>query len=129
VEGGTAHPLKSRRRPGVTPGDCFPAALPVKMASSHRPPGDVMADSDNPHISQLQTRWTLLARAQPGEAHAREAAAELLPRYCAAIYTYVLGALGDETAADEECQDFALRFIRGDFRHARPERGRFRDYV
>src|SRR5207248_5188804 len=69
------------------------------------------------------------ARAQPGEAHAREAAAELLPRYCAAIYTYVLGALGDETAADEVCQEFALRFLRGDFRHARPERGRFRDYV
>ena len=31
--------------------------------------------------------------------------------------------------AEELCQEFALRFLRGDFRHARPERGRFRNYI
>jgi RNA polymerase sigma-70 factor (ECF subfamily) len=32
-------------------------------------------------------------------------------------------------AADELFQEFALRFVRGDFRRADPSRGRFRDYV
>jgi RNA polymerase sigma-70 factor (ECF subfamily) len=100
------------------------------MPSGANTRGLTVPQTENPRISQLVTHWTLLARAQrPDASNARDAAAELLPVYCAAIYNYVLGSLGDASAADEVCQEFALRFVRGDFRHAEPGRGRFRDYV
>ena len=60
-----------------------------------------MPEAENLALSQLVTRWTLLANAHRGEtAVAREAQSELLPRYCAAIYRYVLAVLRDESAAD-----------------------------
>jgi len=82
--------------------------------------------ADDPQLRDLSTRWTLLVRALAGE---RDAQAELLPRYCAAVHRHLLTQVRDESAVEEICQEFAYRFIRGDFRHARPERGRFRDYV
>ena len=82
-------------------------------------------------LSQLCTRWSLLVAAQRRDnpTAAQDAQAELLPQYCAAAYRYLLGAIHDRTAAEDLCQEFAVRFVRGDFRHARPEKGRFRDYV
>lgn len=81
-------------------------------------------------LSQIKTRWTLLALAQQRDApEARDAQAELLPRYCAAVYHYLLSAVHDPSVADDLCQEFAVSFVRGDFRHARPDKGRFRDYV
>ena len=65
----------------------------------------------------------------PTQSRSESAQAEVLKRYCAAIYRYALKALGDADLADEACQEFAMRFVRGDFRHADPDRGRFRDYV
>ena len=50
-------------------------------------------------------------------------------RYCGAIYRYALKVLGEADLAEEACQEFALRFVRGDFRHADPAKGRFSDYV
>src|SRR5262249_46041323 len=46
-----------------------------------------------------------------------------------AVHRYLLGALRDEEAADELFQEFALRFLSGDFRRVTASRGRFRDYV
>ena len=40
-----------------------------------------------------------------------------------------MAALRDEDAADEVFQEFALKFVRGDFRGADPGRGRFRAFV
>jgi RNA polymerase sigma-70 factor (ECF subfamily) len=54
---------------------------------------------------------------------------QLMQRFCGAVYRYLLGALRDEDAALELFQEFALRFLRGDFRRADPQRGRFRDYM
>jgi DNA-directed RNA polymerase specialized sigma24 family protein len=54
---------------------------------------------------------------------------QLLDRYGGAVRRYFLGALHDADAADELFQEFALRFVRGDFRRADPERGRFRDFL
>lgn len=89
-----------------------------------------MSRPDEPRLSRLSTRWSLVLRAHGADpAGVREAQAELLPRYTAAIYRYVAGMVRDEATAEEVCQEFAYRFARGDFRHARPERGRFRDYV
>lgn len=77
-------------------------------------------------LSQLTTQWTLLARAHEGDTAAQ---GDLLARYSSAIYRYALGALASEDDAHDFCQAFAVRFLRGDFRHAAPQRGRFRDYL
>ena len=57
------------------------------------------------------------------------ARAALVHRYRGAIYRYLLGAVRNPDVADDLAQDFALRLVRGDFRNADPERGRFRDLV
>jgi RNA polymerase sigma-70 factor (ECF subfamily) len=81
-------------------------------------------------LSQISTRWSLIAQAHQGERQAVAAAQrDLMQRYCGAIYRYLLGALRDPNAADELAQEFALRFVRGDFQRADPDRGRFRDLV
>lgn len=82
--------------------------------------------ADDPRLSRLETSWTLVTRTHGGD---REATAELLPRYCRAVFRYLLVVVQNEGVAEELCQEFAYRFVRGDFRHARPEKGRFRDYV
>jgi DNA-directed RNA polymerase specialized sigma24 family protein len=45
------------------------------------------------------------------------------------VYRYLLKALRDPEAAAEQSQEFALRFVRSDFKEADPERGRFRDFL
>lgn len=84
----------------------------------------------NERLSRIETMWTVVFRAHQGEADAEAQAKQvLLQRYSRPIYRYLLGALRDADAADELSQDFALRFVRGDFRNANPEKGRFRDFV
>jgi RNA polymerase sigma-70 factor (ECF subfamily) len=81
-------------------------------------------------ISRITTVWTLVAQAHRGEAGAAAQAQQvLLERYSGAIYRYLVAVLRDPDAADEVFQEFALRFVRGYFRNADPERGRFRDFV
>jgi RNA polymerase sigma-70 factor (ECF subfamily) len=50
-------------------------------------------------------------------------------RYSGAAYRYLLGAVRDPDVASDLCQEFAVRFLRGDFRRADPGKGRFRDYL
>ncbi|HTK77097.1 MAG TPA: sigma-70 family RNA polymerase sigma factor [Gemmataceae bacterium] len=81
-------------------------------------------------LSRIATLWTVVFRAHEGGADAaQEARNRLMLRYSGAVYRYLLGAVRDAEAAGDLCQEFALRFLRGDFRRAAPERGRFRDYV
>jgi RNA polymerase sigma-70 factor (ECF subfamily) len=85
---------------------------------------------DDPRLSRLSTEWNLIFQAQTGTPEeATRAAAQLISRYAGAVHRYFLKALGDPDAASELDQEFAIRFLRGDFRHADPIRGRFRDYV
>src|SRR5262245_2690826 len=87
-------------------------------------------DSLNQHLSRISTLWSLLQQAHAGADDAATAAQRvLMQRYLGAVYHYLLGALRDEGAAEELLQEFAARFLRGDFRRADPRRGRFRDYV
>lgn len=87
-------------------------------------------DNSNPHLSHISTRWTLIYQAHTGAAPAiSEAQRALMERYGGAIHRYLLGALRDVDAADDLFQEFCLRFVRGDFKNANPERGRFRDFV
>jgi RNA polymerase sigma-70 factor (ECF subfamily) len=85
-------------------------------------------DDFDQRLSRITTLWTLHVRAHSPDA-AAAARAELLYRYRAAAYRYVLAAVRDADAADDLAQDFAVRFLRGDFRSADPGRGRFRDYL
>jgi DNA-directed RNA polymerase specialized sigma24 family protein len=84
---------------------------------------------DESRLSQITTQWTLIFEGCRGPDAVKAAQAEVLRRYCGAIYRYAYRVLGDEDLTDEACQEFAYRFVRGDFRHADPAKGRFRDYV
>src|SRR5581483_5349203 len=88
-----------------------------------------MPAREDDRLSQIATRWSLLLEARGGGDASRAARGELLLRYHAPVYRYLRGLVRDEAAAEELCQEFALRFLRGDFRHADPARGRFRDYL
>lgn len=82
------------------------------------------------NLNQIETLWPVLMRAHDaagGEAGAAQLT--ILLRYRPAVCRYLRACLGDADAADEVWQDFSVRFLRGDFRNANPERGRFRDLL
>lgn len=87
------------------------------------------ADPSTERLSQLETHWTLLFQAHKSGDAAVAAQGELLLRYHSAVFRYFLAALRDPSAAEELAQDFAVRFLRGDFRRASPERGSFRAFL
>jgi RNA polymerase sigma-70 factor (ECF subfamily) len=91
----------------------------------------VDADALNYRLSSITTLWSLVVQAHREEPVDAAAAARrrLMERYSGAVHRYLLGALRDPEAADEVFQEFALRFLRGAFRNADPQRGRFRDFV
>jgi RNA polymerase sigma-70 factor (ECF subfamily) len=81
-------------------------------------------------LNRISTLWTVVCQARDGPREAVAPAQEvLLRRYGGAVHRYLLGALRDPEAADDLAQEFALRFLRGDFRGADRQRGRFRDFV
>jgi RNA polymerase sigma-70 factor (ECF subfamily) len=83
-----------------------------------------------PRLSRLTTQWNLIFQTKTGTPEeANRAASLLICRYSGAVHRYLLKALRDPEAADELNQEFAVRFLRGAFRHGDPSRGRFRDYV
>ncbi|HEV3445544.1 MAG TPA: sigma-70 family RNA polymerase sigma factor [Gemmataceae bacterium] len=81
-------------------------------------------------LSAIETQWTALFQAHrdPGDA-TTAAQRQLLLRYYGAVYRYLLGILHDAVAAEDLTQEFAVRFLRGDFHRADPQRGRFRDFL
>ena len=85
-------------------------------------------ESPDERLSRISTMWSLVFQAHAGKVDAAASAQNvLMQRYGGAIHRYLLGALRDADAAADLAQEFALRFVRGDFRRANPERGRFRD--
>ncbi len=86
---------------------------------------------DSLHLSHIKTDWAWIQQAHHGTSPEmiRYAQERLLQRYGNAVRRYLLGALHDENAADDLFQDFCLRFVRGDFHNASPERGRFRQFL
>ena len=86
--------------------------------------------AEEARLEMLSTQWTLLERAHQGSGDAAAAArAHLLERYGGAVRRYLLGALRDVDASDDLFQEFAYRFLHGDYKGACPERGRFRDFL
>jgi RNA polymerase sigma factor (sigma-70 family) len=85
---------------------------------------------DFARLTQLSTQWSLVLQAHEGTPEQVSVAqVVLLDRYSGAIRRYLLTALRDVHAAEELQQDFAVRFLRGDFHRAHPSRGRFRDFI
>lgn len=81
-------------------------------------------------LNQVTTDWSLVFEAH-GESPERAASAQvdLMDRYTGVIRRYLVTVLDDRDAVDELEQEFAVRFLRGDFHRANPARGRFRDFV
>jgi RNA polymerase sigma-70 factor (ECF subfamily) len=87
-------------------------------------------DDFNQNLSEISTKWVTFRKAHQGPAEEVTAAQlRMMQRYYGAVHRYLLGALRDPHAADELTQEFAFRFMRGDFQGADPRRGRFRDYL
>jgi DNA-directed RNA polymerase specialized sigma24 family protein len=97
------------------------------------------ADELPERLSQIKTLWSELFRAhQDNTGEATDARCRLLLRYHGAVYRYLHGLLrkasgrspaGVTALAEDLTQEFAVRFLRGDFRGADPGRGRFRDFL
>jgi RNA polymerase sigma-70 factor (ECF subfamily) len=82
------------------------------------------------HLDDIETAWPLLQQALTGTPEARRRAqGQVLKRYRPAVYRYLLAGLRDTDAAEELWQEFALHFLRGDFRHADAHRDRFPGYL
>jgi RNA polymerase sigma factor (sigma-70 family) len=80
------------------------------------------------HLSRIQTLWSkLLNPDAAGDEDGRQQ--QLLLRYYRAAFRYLLGIVRDAGVAEELAQDFAVRFMRGDFRNVDRQRGRFRDFL
>jgi RNA polymerase sigma-70 factor (ECF subfamily) len=91
-----------------------------------------MEKKDDPelHLSQILTHWSAVFEAHQGPPSRVSAAQrELMERYGGAVLRYLRAITRDPEAADELAQEFALRFLRGDFKNVDPARGRFRDFV
>jgi RNA polymerase sigma-70 factor (ECF subfamily) len=81
-------------------------------------------------LAQISTIWTMVSHAHGGPRQAEaEAQRRFMERYHGAVYRYFVTALRDHDAAQELFQEFAERFLRGDFKKFDPAKGRFRDYL
>jgi len=83
-------------------------------------------------LSQIDTNWTQLSLVRDATVDSsvvEEARRQLLHRYAASVYQYLLASVRDESAADDLAQEFALRFLDGRYESADRDRGRFRDFL
>ena len=81
-------------------------------------------------LSQIETLWSVVRLAhETDENLARSAQRRLLEQYGNAIKRYLNTKLRDPAVADDVYQDFAIKFVRGDFQNATPEKGRFRTFI
>jgi RNA polymerase sigma-70 factor (ECF subfamily) len=81
-------------------------------------------------LSRISTQWSVLFQAHRGAPdEIRSAQQQLAERYCGAVYRYLRALVRDADVADDLAQEFAVRFLRGQFHSADPKRGRFRDFL
>jgi RNA polymerase sigma-70 factor (ECF subfamily) len=85
-------------------------------------------------LSEIPTNWPIVSQAVRGSGaeslpSIREAQAWLWSRYAGAVRRYLRGLVQNADAAEELCQEFAVRLIRGDFGGLDPRHGRFRNYL
>ena len=81
-------------------------------------------------LAQITTIWTNILRARGGPEQAdAEELARFFDRYQRPILHYLQRCVGDDNSAADLFQEFALRFVRGDFAGSRPRSGSFRQYL
>jgi RNA polymerase sigma-70 factor (ECF subfamily) len=89
-------------------------------------------DPETGRLSKIETDWDgVRAAHQDGSSREELAAARnrVLMRYDSCIRMYVLAKTKNPEVAEELSQEFALRFVKGDYKNADPSKGRFRDYL
>lgn len=93
-------------------------------------PTVIQSEKSAARLSQIQTNWSqLFAATRPSGEATTEAQRQLLLNYSGAVFRYLVGTVRNEDTASDLAQDFAVRFLRGDFRSVTPEKGRFRDFL
>ncbi len=86
--------------------------------------------SNSSHLSRIETQWSMVHRAHTSRSDSRaNVQSQLIERYGPAIQRYLLASMRNADAAAEVYQEFALRLVRGDFRNADSDKGRFRNMV
>jgi RNA polymerase sigma-70 factor (ECF subfamily) len=78
-------------------------------------------------LSAISTNWEDIIESRGDSAG--EQRNRVLIRYSNCVYRYILQASKNADIADDLSQEFALRFVRGDYVNADPSKGRFRDYL
>lgn len=87
-------------------------------------------DHDFDRLSRIDTMWSMVQQAHRQEAtQFAQAQQQMLDRYGGAVRRYALAALRDPDAADDVFQEFALKFVHGDYGKADPDKGRFRSFL
>lgn len=85
------------------------------------------SNTKDSHLSAISTNWDdIFAARDDSTGSIRN---QVLVRYSSCVYEYILSAARSADAADDLSQEFALRFVRGDYKNADPSKGRFRDYL
>jgi RNA polymerase sigma-70 factor (ECF subfamily) len=81
-------------------------------------------------LSRIETQWSLLKQAHEASSPwASTAQAQLLQRYRGALFRYVLVLTRSLDDAEDLLQEFAVRFLKGDFAAANSRKGSFRAYL
>jgi RNA polymerase sigma factor (sigma-70 family) len=84
----------------------------------------------DPRLSQLSTQWTMLTDAYDVSTEEFDRALQFQTlRYLSAVHRYLLKTVHDPEAVQELNQEFATRFLEGNFLKYDPKIGRFRDYI
>ena len=95
-------------------------ALPIPPSS----------DSSPELLAQISTIWSNVLKAHGGPDHADAfEQTRFFDRYHRAVFRYLFACVQNEEIASDLFQEFALRFIRGDFAQVRPRSGSFRQYI
>jgi RNA polymerase sigma-70 factor (ECF subfamily) len=89
-----------------------------------------LEEPSDSRLSRIETLWSVVRQAHDAEdAMSLTAQQRLLDIYGGAIKRYLLASLRDADLADELFQQFALKFVKGDFRSVDPSKGKFRFFV
>ncbi|MDA1012828.1 MAG: sigma factor [Planctomycetota bacterium] len=91
---------------------------------------ETATQSKSSWLGRIETHWSMIAKAHGDNTiEAGVIRNAVLGHYIGPVFRYLLGAVRHEETAEDLSHEFALRLLRGDFRKASPDHGRFRDYL
>ncbi len=81
-------------------------------------------------LNEIATVWSEIFAAHADDTQqSLRGQAAVLERYMGAVLGYLTDAVRDRHLAEDLAQDFAYRFLKGDFRSADPASGKFRGFL